>query len=198
MKRFSFLILLMSVLSFAAQAQIGISKGLIGGLNMATIGGSDATSDAQSVEGFAGGVFLELNIPGPFSIEAEGLYGQKGSKYSATTTTVTDTYTYAEIPILLKYHFPFPAVKPYIYAGPSYSILLSANRKTEVAYVSSVDTDVKNVIASSDVGAVIGIGARFAIIRIDARYNLGLSTIDKSGSLKVYNRVASLYAGIEF
>ena len=198
MNKLGILILLISVLSFTAQAQIGISKGLIGGVNMATIGGSDASGDAQSVNGFAGGLFLELNIPGPFSIEAEGLYSQKGSKYSATITTVTDTYTYADIPIFLKYHFPFPAVKPYIYAGPSYSILLSANRRTEVANASSVDTDVKSVLAASDVGAVVGIGVRFAIIRIDARYNLGLSTIDKSGSLKVYNRVASLYAGIEF
>jgi hypothetical protein len=198
-KKTTLLILLISVMSCVAYAQLGLfSKGLIGGLNMASLGGSDASGDARTQTGFAGGVFLELNIPGPFSIEAEGLYSQKGSKYSGTISSVTDTYAYADIPVLLKYYFPLPVLRLYLYGGPMYSIVLSANRKTEVAYSSTVDTDIKDMMAAHDVGGVVGIGARFSIVRIDARYTLGLSTIDKNGTLKVYNRVAALYGGIEF
>jgi hypothetical protein len=198
MKKAGFFFLLIVFLSSAAYAQIGLSKGLIGGLNIATLGGSDASGDAKTLMGYAGGVFLELNIPGPFSVEAEGLYSQKGSKYSGVVVTITDTYAYADIPILLKYFFPVPVVKPYLYAGPCYSILLSANRKTDSPYYTGGETDIKDMMAANDLGAVVGIGARFSIVRIDARYNFGLSTIDKNGTLKVYNRVAALYAGIEF
>ena len=53
-------------------------------------------------------------------------------------------------------------------------------------------------MTKSDIGAVVGLGVRFSILRVDARYNLGLSTIDKSGTYNMYNRVAELYVGIEF
>ena len=198
MKKVAGSIFLLCIITSMAHAQLGLSKGLIGGLNMASIGGSDASTDARTVMGYAGGVFLELNIPGPFSIEAEGLYSQKGSKFSGSVVTITDTYTYADIPILLKYFFPLPVVKPYLYAGPCYSILLSAKRKTESTYYSGGETDIKDMMAANDLGAVVGIGARFSIVRIDARYTFGLSTVDKNGTLKVYNRLAALYAGIEF
>jgi hypothetical protein len=198
MKKAAVLIFLLCLVSFAAHAQLGISKGLIGGLNIATLGGADASSDSKTLMGYAGGIYLEFSIPGPLSIEAEGIYSQKGAKFSGTVITLTDTYAYADIPILLKYYFPLPMLKVYVYAGPSYSILLSAKRKIESPYAPTSDADIKDILSSNDIGAVVGIGGRFSIVRIDARYNLGLSTLDKNGTLKVYNRVAALYAGIEF
>lgn len=51
-------------------------------------------------------------------------------------------------------------------------------------------------MAKSDVGAVVGIGIGFSSLRIDARYNMGLSTLDKNGTFKMYNRVISAYVGL--
>ena len=198
MKKSCLAILLLWIFSAAAFAQLGISKGLIGGLNMASLSGADVSSDAKSVTGYAGGLFLEINIPGPLSIEAEALYGMKGSKITLHNYTITDNYTYVDIPVLLKYFLPIPAVRTYLYAGPSYSILLSAKRKTEGSSVTNSDVDVKDALTANDIGAVVGLGVGFSILRVDARYSLGLSTIDKNGTFKMYNRVAAVYVGLEF
>ena len=198
MKKAGFSILLLWIFSSAAVAQLGISKGLIGGLNMASLSGADVSSDAKGVTVYAGGVFLEINIPGPLSIEAEALYSMKGSKIALSNYTVTDNYSYVDIPVLLKYFLPIPVVRTCLYAGPSYSILLSAKRKAEGSYVTNSEADIKDIMTTNDIGAVVGLGVGFSVLRVDARYNLGLSTIDKSGTYKMFNRVAAVYVGLEF
>ena len=195
MRKVLFLILLIGIVVSTGSAQIGLSKGIIGGLNMATIGGSDVPSGITGVTGYAAGVFLDLNIPGPFSFEANALYSMKGGKWTIGSITYTDTYAYVDIPILLKYYFPVPAVSPCIYAGPMYSTLLSAKTKQEGGYLAG-ERDIKDATTSSDVSAVVGVGIGFSLLRIDARYNLGLSTLDKNGTAKMYNRVFSLYVGL--
>jgi outer membrane immunogenic protein len=198
MKKAGFLILTLGIFSSVAFGQLGISKGLIGGLNLASLSGTDVPSDAKGLSVYAGGLFLELNIPGPFSIEAEGLYSMKGSKIAINNYTVTDNYAYVDIPVLLKYFLPIPVMRTYLYAGPSYSILLSAKQKTEGTGITNTEVDVKNAMTKNDLGAVVGLGVGFSILRVDARYNFGLSMIDKNGTFKMHNRVAAVYVGIEF
>jgi hypothetical protein len=192
-----YLVLLLGIIVSTGFAQIGVSKGLIGGLNLATVGGDDAPSGVKSVTGYAAGLYLELNIPGPFSFEANALYSMKGAKREAGSITYTDTYGYVDVPILLKYNVPVPAVSPCLYAGPMYSTLLSAKTKQEGG-LSPGERDIKDATSKNDVGAVVGIGIGFSSLKIDARYNYGLSTLDKDGNVKRYNRVASIYIGIAF
>ena len=198
MKKAVFSILLLWIFSSLAFAQLGISKGLIGGLNMASLSGADVSSSAKGVTGYAGGLYVEFNIPGPFSIEPEVLYSMKGSKIEFNNYTVTDNYSYIDVPVLLKYFLPNPVVRTYLYAGPSYSILLSAKEKREGSGVTSTETDVKDFITANDIGAVVGLGVGFSSLRVDARYNLGFSTIDKNGTFKMFNRVAAVYVGLGF
>jgi hypothetical protein len=198
MKKAGMATLLILIFSSAAFAQLGISKGLIGGLNIASLSGADVASDMKSMTAYAAGLYVEINIPGPLSIEPEALYSIKGSKADLTRYTVTDTYTYVDIPVLLKYFLPIPVIRTYLYAGPSFSVLLSAKVKTEGSTVTSSEVDVKDAIAAHDIGAVVGVGVGFSILRVDARYNFGLSTVDKNGNNKAFNRVAALYVGIEF
>lgn len=195
MKKALFLILLLSIVVSTGFAQIGLSKGIIGGLNLATVGGSDAPSGIKSVTAYAAGLYLELNIPGPISFEANALYSMKGSKTEVGSITYTDTYAYVDVPILLKYNLPVPAISPCIYAGPMYSTLLSAKTKQDGGLFPG-ERDIKDAMAKSDVGAVLGIGLGFSSLRIDARYTMGLSTLDKAGTFKMYNRVVSLYVGL--
>jgi hypothetical protein len=195
MKKALFLIVLLCIVVSTGFAQIGLSKGLIGGLNLATVGGTDAPGGIKSLTGYAAGLYLELNIPGPISFEANALYSMKGSKTEVGSITYTDTYGYIDVPILVKYFFPVPAISPCIYAGPMYSTLLSAKTKQEGGLLPG-ERDIKDAMPKSDVGAVVGVGLGFSSLRIDARYNLGLSTLDKSGTFKMYNRVISLYVGL--
>jgi hypothetical protein len=198
MKKVVFASLLLLVFSAASFAQLGISKGLIGGLNMASLSGADVSGDAKGVTGYAGGIYLEFNIPGPFSIEPEILYSMKGSKMDLSRYTITDNYSYVDVPVLLKYFLPIPVVRTYLYAGPSYSILLTAKRKTEGSTITNTEVDVKDAMTANDVGAVVGLGVGFSSLRIDARYNLGFTTIDKNGTFKMFNRVAAVYVGLGF
>jgi outer membrane protein W len=195
MKKGFFLVLLLCIIVSTGFAQVGVSKGIIGGLNLATLGGDNAPSGVKSVTGYAAGVYLELNIPGPFSFEANALYSMKGAKTEAGSITYTDTYGYVDVPILLKYYFPVPAMSPYLCVGPMYSTLLSAKKKQEGGFLPG-ERDIKDGMAKGDVGAVVGIGIGFSSFRIDARYNMGLSTLDKDGKLKMYNRVISVYVGL--
>jgi outer membrane protein W len=202
MKKSVYLLLILSSITSIGLAQISISKGLMGGVNLATAGGADVSTDVKSTTGYAAGVFLELNIPGPFSIEPEALYSIKGSKTESSGNTFTATSTYIDVPVLLKYYFPSLVVKPFLFAGPSYSILLSAKQKSEGPRITSSEIDIKDGMRTNDLGAVVGAGVNFSLpaidVRIDARYNYGLSTLDKEGNVKGYNRVMSLYVGLCF
>jgi hypothetical protein len=198
MKKAVFSILLLWIFSSVAFAQLGISKGLIGGLNMASLSGADVSSNAKGVTGYAGGLFVEINIPGPFSIEPEVLYSMKGSKIEFNNYTITNNFSYVDVPVLLKYFLPIPVVRTYLYAGPSYSILLSAKYKTEGASVPNGEVDIKDATTANDIGAVVGLGVGFSGLRVDARYTLGFTTIDKNGTFKMFNRVAAVYVGLGF
>lgn len=197
MKKTFLLILLLAIVISTGYAQLGVglSKGLIGGLNLATVSGDDVSKDVKSVSTYAAGAFFELRIPGPLSFEANALYSLKGAKTEAGSVTYTDTYTYIDVPVLVKFSLPVPALSPSIYAGPMYSMLLSAKTKQEGGFLPG-ERDIKDAMAKSDISAVVGIGLSFTALRIDARYSMGLSTLDKDGKLKMYNRVFSVYVGL--
>ena len=195
MKKVLFLILMLGLVASVSYSQVGFSKGIIRGLNLATLSGADAPSGIKTNTGYAAGLYLELNIPGPFSIEGNALYSIKGGKQEAGSITYTNTYSYVDVPVLLKYHFPVPVVSPCIYAGPMYSTLVSAKSKQEGGLLPG-ERDVKDALAKSDVGAVVGVGVGFTSLRIDARYSMGLSTLDPNGNFKIYNRVISIYVGL--
>jgi hypothetical protein len=178
-------------------AQIGL--GIKGGVNFANVSGTDAPPNAKTLTGFAAGGYLEISLPLLFTIQPEILYSQKGTTYDqsifGTNVKVTAKLNYLEIPVLVKYSFPVPVVKPSLYAGPAMGILLSAKAKAEAAGQSQ-EEDIKSQTTSTDFGLVVGASANIAIITVDVRYTLGLTTIDKTGSTKGYNRVFSIMVGI--
>ena len=197
MKRIIYLLALCFLFTAYSIAQIGL--GIKGGVNFANVGGSDAPPGAKALTGFAAGGYIEISLPLLFTIQPEILYSQKGTTYDqsmfGTNFTITAKLNYLEIPVLVKYSFPVPVVKPTLYAGPAIGILLSAKGKVE-ALGQSQEEDIKDQTASTDFGLVVGASAHIAIITVDVRYTLGLTTIDKNGSTKGYNRVFGIMVGI--
>jgi hypothetical protein len=208
-----FVVFILVVTTVAAFGQINISTGITGGLNFATFGGSDASPFSPTITTqFAAGVFAEISFPLiPISIQPEVLFSIKGSKGIYNSGAVidrggifTDKNSYVEIPILVKYYFPTPIVKSFIFAGPSVGFLVSA--KKTVAYVNepqlNQEIDVKDQFKSTDVGAVVGVGAKIPLtvvdLTIDARYNYGFTSLDKNGSANIFNRVIAVYLGVAF
>jgi hypothetical protein len=80
-------------------------------------------------------------------------------------------------------------------------ILLSAKRTSDFltagSFYPSGEIDIKDSMRKNDIGAVAGVGVELSIIglRTDVRYSYGISTLDKEGKAKVYNRVLSVYFG---
>jgi hypothetical protein len=197
MKRIISVLALGVLLAAYSFAQVGL--GIKGGLNLANVGGTDAPPGAKTLTGFAAGGYLEISLPLLFTIQPEILYSQKGTTYDesmfGTNFTVTAKLNYLEIPVLVKYSFPVPVVKPSLYVGPAMGILLSAKAKVEAAGQSQ-EEDIKDQTTSTDWGLVVGASANIAIITVDVRYTLGLTSLDKNSTTKGYNRVFGIMVGI--
>ena len=190
---------LMFVVLVAGSTQAQVGFGITGGVNLANVGGADAVTGSKNLTGFAGGVYLDLGIPFFISVQPEVLYSMKGYKADASFTIGANTVSvnqtvnlnYIEVPVLLKFSFPVPALKPTLFAGPSMGILLSAKAKVDITGQPSQDQDIKSLTTSTDWGVVVGASAHIAVVTVSARYTLGLTTLDKTGGTKAYNRVLS-------
>jgi hypothetical protein len=115
------------------------------------------------------GAFISIPAGPMLAIQPEAFFSQKGAK----TGTTKISYNYLEVPLLLKLSPSLPGdfVRPIFFAGPSAGILLSAK---------AGDFDLKDEMKNADFGLVIGGGVEFGKLSLDARYNLGLSSIDKA------------------
>ncbi len=69
---------------------------------------------------FTFGPMVEVRLPFGVGVEADLLYKRVDSSYSGSVVSAGVKANSWEIPVLLKYRFGFPVVKPYIAAGPSF------------------------------------------------------------------------------
>lgn len=196
----------------ASPALAGINTGIKGGITLANIKSVPETFEGYEWEtkmGLAGGVFLEIGLPGPLSIQPEVLYVQKGAKISFAEGEITGTLKanidYIEIPLLLKFNLVSGGLTiPSVYAGP----YVGFNTKAE--FVISADgytekEDIKDSIKNTEFGVTFGLGLtqKLGVIKVtlDARYDLGISniieeTVGEPSSIKT--RTWLFMAGISF
>lgn len=164
-----------------AQMQLGVKAGL----NLANLSGDDI-EDTDARTGFAGGVFFMYQFSEMFAIQPEIYYTMKGAtqKDVIPGVDVEVKGDYIEIPVLLKLIIPLKGsgVRPAIFAGPSLSFNTSAKMKMEYLGT-TVEEDMED-IKSTDFGLVFGAGIGFPVgngeLGFDARYILGLTTLDDS------------------
>jgi hypothetical protein len=164
----------------AGLAQIP-SFGIKGGLNLANTNGEDVDYRA----GLSVGAFVSIPAGPMLALQPEALFSQKGEKIGGEKSTIN----YLEVPVLLKLSPSLPGdmVRPIFFAGPSLGLLLSAK---------SGDVDFKNVMKSSDFGLIFGGGVEFGKLSLDARYNLGLSAINKEALANdIKNRAITVMVG---
>ena len=224
MKQGKIILIAISLLMISSSvfAQGITAKGVKGGLNIATLTG-DEVEDAKSKIGFNFGGFLAYEFNEMFSLQLEVLFTMKGAKFEDEYTEEEDDYeyyekyegswnlNYLEIPILAKLNIPMKGnIKPNVFLGPALGVTLTATYEYDYEYKGyedgqlvdeysgSIDGDIED-IKGVDFGLVFGAGIEFGKIIVDARYNLGLSTIEENGEdVEVKNNVISVMLGYSF
>jgi opacity protein-like surface antigen len=187
------------------------------GLNISNFSGD--VTDSKSLIGAQFGGFAEIKISDKFAFQPELLFSMQGAKSKYTETYLGDTYSeesktklnYLNIPVLAKYYI---ADKFAVLAGPQFGILMSAKEDYDVSETYSGVTDsysesvnVKNFYKSLSLSFNLGASYSFTDnLFIDARYNLGLSSITKnytdefgdSYSSDIKNNVIQFSVGYKF
>jgi opacity protein-like surface antigen len=187
------------------------------GLNVSNFSGD--VTDSKSLIGAQIGGFAEIAISDKFAIQPELLFSMQGAKTNYSETDVDYSYSeasktklnYLNIPVLAKYSL---SEKFSILAGPQFGILMSAKEDFDISetisgvtdsYSESVDAKdfYKTLALSFNLGATYSITEN---IFVDARYNLGLSSISKdftdefgdSFSSDIKNNVIQFSVGYKF
>lgn len=214
-------LVLMFVLSVTpATAQVSIEPGVKLGGNLATFQGDDAEATLIGMDGEADlnrrtglvvGGFLFMDFAGPFALQPELLYVQKGAKMEGSATTMlgpidfSATYKvdYLEIPVLAKFEVPMTGpASPNLFAGPALGFKMSESWEMEV--MGETETEDSDDIKSTDLGFVIGAGMDFGLtagtLTVDLRYVLGLSSLPSEGDdeADIKNGGIMLTAGFRF
>src|ERR1041384_3864971 len=66
------------------------------------------------------GPMVKLHLPLGLSVEAAALYHPIDQTTNVAGFVTSENIPVWESPVLAKYHFPFPVIKPLIEAGPSF------------------------------------------------------------------------------
>lgn len=176
MKRFS-IILFSLFFSFTTYSQ-GVDLGIKFGANYSTI--SDA-SGLDNKTGFHAGAFAALKFNDKVALQGELLYSQQGAKFSPGDFNLD----YVNVPVIVKYYL---VQGLNIQLGPQFGFLVNDK-------IPNLDDFYD--IESMDFSAVMGMGYDLPFgLRIDGRYNLGLTDITNNKDGK--NQVFSLALGYSF
>ena len=161
-----------------------VEFGVKAGVNIATLSSSDNT-DFKSKAGLNVGGLAHIHISRFFAIQPEVVYSQQGAKVTVVNTEFKYKVNYINIPVL----FQYMAGNGFrLQTGPQLGLLTSAEVEA-----GNTTTKNKNDYNSADFSWAFGLGyLSKAKLGFDARYNVGISDIVKSSSVKVRNNVVQL------
>jgi len=219
-KFFAFSIALLTLAVLAPQAGAA-TVGLKGGVNFANMAIKTTSVDIPDFNnqtGIVEGIFASFKL-GPVSIQPELLYSRRGLTYQEfedVDVNVTGHFVldYVELPVLVKYSFLAGPAKPFLYAGPSFSVLLKARQGYSVDYIADVEADyfylydMEEYIKKTEFAGVFGAGVDLklakVILSLEGRYHLGLGNVaqeefmGESDITSLKNKGFSVLVGIGF
>ncbi len=169
-------------LMYTANAQ-SAHFGIKGGLNASSLNSSPANSDMQTKIGFNAGILAHIHTSSEYwAIQPEVYYSSEGTKSKANSDNKTEL-GYLNVPVLLQYMFGNGFR---LEAGPQVGFLMNAKSKA-----GSTSTDIKSDLNTAVFSIPVGVGYLTSSgLGFDARYNFGISNINKSGvGTKVHSNV---------
>lgn len=187
--RCGLIVILMTVLGGAVHAQ-QTYVGILGGLHFADSklafeNNPTSNHDIHARTLFGVGGFFGLSLNEYMSVRFEPMFLQKGGSYTKPSSPSMDIKTsQLELQLLLKAGTG-EQIHPYIFAGPSMSIVLDANVTVDVAG-RMFEGDFMKVLKGTEYGAVFGAGVSAPVWAgsafIEGRYALGFSNLMKGGT----------------
>lgn len=149
--------------------------------------------DKEYRVGLSAGAFFEWSITETVRIQPEILYARKGvmtNLYDGLISIDADVYfDYIELPIVIKYTFrPGRALRPCLYAGPSFAYCLSAEAELS-AWIVSTTIDFSSFAHTTDFGLVAGAGVSYPLgqgaVTLDARFQRMFTNAILSGDFEI-------------
>ncbi|RMA64161.1 porin family protein [Ulvibacter antarcticus] len=172
------LTILISISGFSQDLDLGLKIGA----NFANV--SDL-KDSSSKTGFHAGAFVGAKLSDKIGIQGDLLYSQQGSKIKGSEFELT----YVNVPVVLKYYL---VQGLNVQLGPQFGFIVDDKIKTVIG---TIEAEAK--AESFDLSGVAGLGLDLPFgLRIDGRYNFGLSEVIKGEDGK--NTVVSVSVGYSF
>ena len=166
---------------FSQELDLGIKIGS----NFASI--SYAKEDSSTRTGIQAGLFAGIKFNDKVGINLDVLYSQQGADFNAGAFDLT----YVNLPLVLKYYLVSGL---HIQLGPQFGILIDKS-------LSETLTNDYEEIVESQISGIIGVGYDLPFgLRIDGRYNFGLTDISKPevGNKGIKNSVFTIAVGFAF
>lgn len=165
--------------TFFASAQIlpSFQLGLKAGANFSKFN-SENTFSSDSRTGLYGGLWARIGAAGIYFQPEVYLSGKRADLVSDATGEVNKVrFTSLDVPLLVGTKFGAAGVGLRLNTGPMFSLILDENQSFGQAAGNVFKADFKNQAIAWQFGA----GLDIRKLSIDARYELGLSKINKAG-----------------
>lgn len=185
-----------------AQAQLGVKAGV----NVAVVDGK-IDQDTKYKVYYHAGLFYEIKLAGPVSIQPELLYSLQGTETKSEFEDYDTKLHYLTLPVLAKVH-----VGPvFVEAGPQFGVLLTARDAGNMlvsapgttAQYGSTSRQVEDSYKQGDFSLCAGLGLKLGPVLVGGRFNAGLNDINDVKGVsgvndpKLHNRVFQAYAAIQ-
>lgn len=146
-----------------------INLGIKAGINLYKISSSDDNTVYDQITGFHLGLLGHIHLNNIWAVQPELVYSSQGGKSGGTEQKLD----YINVPVILQYMFDNGFR---LQAGPQLGLLVRADNRDELnTFDLGVSVGVSYVVPATGFG-------------LDARYNHGLSNINKGDAVASFNR----------
>ena len=186
----AFLLTTLLAVAGTAQAQVLPKIGVKGGLNYSTFNNTD---NVEYKPGFVGGLFMKIKVPAtPMAIQPEVLYAQYGAEIDQTDASFS--VNYIQVPVLLKFGFDTPGVRPNVFFGPYVGFNVKSEIKNNDGSI-NLDDQAKD----TDFGVAVGAGIEVSKFTVGLRYTAGLTDVANDNfNDEAKNGALALTVGVSF
>ena len=197
MKKVSFLVFAVLILSVSRITAQGLHLGIKGGTDVTDLTGRSFNSSTAA--NIVAGAFAEINISGKWGVQPEVLFSQVSSQTASDFNVTYNPYgipnrgfklNYINIPVLLTYKLPIPILS--LQLGPQFGILMNSTQ--------NITTNGTNAFKTSNFSVVGGAQVNLGGFKAGARYIYGLTNIaaiDQISAVDTWEtRTIEIYIGL--